>query len=555
MGAAPPSSWKEGRRLVNADPVARFLGRMQNHWLDQVVLPAAAVGFSWAAMALARRYLVFFLPETAVPAWVVLAGVPCALFGVYSASLLSRARGPILLHAAEAVGMVAVLYVLLRLSGAAAGTPFFSTAALRHPQVAGSAAVVLLGWFLAITAGKRFARIGTVSESVERQAEAERLWILPAMTSPFFLFEQREAATDYFGRRTLGCTVVAALLAAAAEGAGPPGELPALWHWSTALGTAWLLFFGLVQQGCVYLYTFRATWDEATVVAAPRFVENWVRNTAVLAALVVVAALLLPAGFAPFDFAETAQRIATWLTTLLSMGVVVFNRMGRQRPDRGAELHEPPAGAAPEGFDLVGGASAAVSLSVFALAIAATAFLIAAVVVLVLRGEWRRLGSLARLPAVILYWATDLVAHLGFLLRAAFDWFLALLGGLGRLAPEEARARREERRRIRRRARGGVEEEALPDVYMRRLFVRLIRAAKAQGVALRPEQTPFEFASEVKRSAEGVDPQVDLLAERYVEVRYGRRTVAPSTVLERAWNDVVAALRRRRLGPRRRTET
>lgn len=525
------------------DPVVAFLGRFQDHWLEQVILPALAVGFATAAMLLARSFSVYFGDVTAVPAWVVWFGLPVAVGGVYSGNLLVRARAPILTHVVEGSMVLAIPYVLLRLGGAAPGTAFLSNASLRHPDIYLPLGVLLFGWYLAMSAGRRFARIGSVTRSVEEQAKEERTWISQAITSPTALIEQRRSVVWFFSRRTLGYTLLAALFASAAFDVDHVWDRAWMtWRWSVAASMAALIFFGLVQQGCVFIYQLRATWSEGTVIVTPNFIEHWVKNTFIIAALVLTVALLLPSGFAVLDFVTTAESLAVWLAWFLSQGVDIFNQYALQGP--GEELRSSPGAEPPSGgAGFIEGASALLTLTFAALAIAATALVVAGIIVIFLRGEWRRLGGILRLPGIVLYWVHGILNHFRLFLAVAIAWLVKLLN---RVPVGRSGGERRRRNRRRNQGKGGDDEsETLPAAYIRRLFVRLIREAGAYGMRLRPDQTPHEFAAWMKRELEGADQEIELLADRYVEARYGRRSVERSSLLEAAWSHVVNRLRRR----------
>ena len=529
-----------------------MLAYLQSHWLELLVLPGTAVCFSWAAMALARKYLGVFAPAAAVPAWVVLAGVPCAAVGVLSANVVRRARAPLLVHVAEVLGMLAVLYLALRITGRAAGTPFFSTAALRHPEVLGPAFVLLFGWYLAHTAGRAFARLGTVALGLGRQTALERAWLPEAIVSPEGMLAARQSVYVFFSRRTLGYFLFTAVLSAAAADSGVMwADSMWGWRWSVGLWSALLLFLGLLQQGCVYIYQVHTEGEEpGSAVAEPHFVRNWVMSTAALAAIVVAAGLVVPSGMAPFDFRSTAQAFTVRFTEFLASGVHVFNRFAMQHVDRRMPAVPSPPGPAGMAAEpgLAEGAALGITLLFYGMIVAGIAAFLAAAALWLLRGEWRRFGAAHRLPGLFLYTLFVAAAQFAALMRAALRGLLALIVRLLNATPDTVMERRRRRDRGSKAAAAGMsqEDEALPSAYIRRLFIRLIRAAAARGVMLRPEQTPYEFAASVKREVAGVDAQIDLLADKYVEARYGRRTVPPSPTLDRAWRDVAAALRFRR---------
>ncbi len=526
--------------LARVDPIAAFLGRSQDHWLEQVVLPGLAAGFATAAMLLARSFVVF-LGGVEAPSWIVIYGALVALAGTYSGNFLVRARAPFLTHVVEGAAIAVVGYTFLRLGGAAAPATFFSNESLSYPQVYLPLGIVLFGWYLAVSAGRRLARIGSVNRSVAEQAQEERAWVPQAITSPAALIEERRSVVWYFTRRTLGYTLLAGLFVGAAFDSDlvwEPGWM--VWRWAVAAGMVGLLFCGLALQGCVFIYRLRESWVEAQISISPQFVEHWVKSTLILTSTVLLAALLLPSGFALFDFVTTAESLSVWFAWFLSQGVEIFNRYALQ----GARPSPTPVPSTQSGGGgFIEGASAFLTLLLAAVAVAATALVALGIIVLLLRGEWRKLSGILRLPVILIYWVRGILKHFRLFFAAAVAWLVRLLERVpGGGAREKDRARD---RRRRSRKRDEEAEERLPAAYVRRLFVQLIRAAERHGVRLRPDQTPYEFAAWVKREFDGVDQELDLLADRYVEARYGRRLVEPSSRLEEAWRRVSDRLRRR----------
>lgn len=305
-----------------------------------------------------------------------------------------------------------------------------------------------------------------------------------------------------------------------------------------------LLSCGLILQGCVFIYVLRSAWSESNTKVSPTFVENWVKNTLVMVGVAVGAAFLAPARFALFDFTTTMNAATQWVAWFLSQGVTLFNRHALQQRGTPSAPGAPPPGILGNPGPVEHAATAFMVLLALVAAVAVL-ILVVAVIVVFLKGEWRKRPGLLRALKLSIFSLGDLVAYTRTFFRALVSWLIHLLNWRN-----EDRAQTGRRRRPRGRRRSSkddsVVDERLPGEYMRRLFVRFLRAAKEQGLRPRSDHTAYEFAGVVKAEVEGVDEDVELLAQRYLEARYGRRQVERSESLEQAWTRVAHGLRNRR---------
>src|SRR5690606_12220273 len=106
----------------------------------------------------------------------------------------------------------------------------------------------------------------------------ERALLPEAIISPEGMLAARQSVYAFFSRRTLGYVLVTALLSAAAAESGLMwADSMRGWRWSVGLWSALLLFLGLLQQGCVYIYQVHTEGEEpAGAVVEAHFVQHWV---------------------------------------------------------------------------------------------------------------------------------------------------------------------------------------------------------------------------------------------------------------------------------------
>jgi hypothetical protein len=86
-----------------------------------------------------------------------------------------------------------------------------------------------------------------------------------------------------------------------------------------------------------------------------------------------------------------------------------------------------------------------------------------------------------------------------------------------------------------------------PQERVRRFYLALLDRAAQAGLARRPDQTPYEYATRLKPHLSEEEDALSTLTQAFVEARYSRRAFEPKEVslLQRVWQRLRSKLRKR----------
>lgn len=522
------------------ETTAWLLTRYQTHWLERFLLPLLAVGFSITVLSLVRLFAPVFLPQVSLPGWLFWVGLLVALEGVYTSGFHIKARSPFTLILAELFFILGIVYLLLRLSGAATSYPFFSLTALKQPDIYVPLLLILLGRHLAVSSGQRFVRIGNIEQEIGDRAAATLSWEQESLMSEHNVETGRAQAVGYFARRVLFYSFMVCLLSAiAVESYSHRVAAMSGWSRSVTIGTVFLLLFGFSIQGCIYFYRLQTIWRKGGIQVSPHLPGQWLKSSALFILGIILMASLLPANLSPLNFTQLVQTVFTALAPVLNM---------TPSPRRDVVSHTTPSFSGSQAMQP--GELSWLTAFLSFLMICVTA-LLAGLALLSLIGfllltflgkEWERLQGLARIPVLFYFWVKDTFSQLIRLLRAGVQQGKQVVASL-RAKRKEAKAYMADSFRPEQKG----PPPSAPALYVRHLFVALIHTAARYGLGVKPGQTALEYTGELERHVGDADGNLQTLARWYQEARYSshRLTGSIKPVVRAAWQQVVAAIRNR----------
>jgi hypothetical protein len=302
---------------------------------------------------------------------------------------------------------------------------------------------------------------------------------------------------------------------------------------------------GLWVMSQARLEMMRARWLADGVEADANIVRNWRRGSLVLLLAFAVVAAFLPIGStfaaaslleALFAVALVISQLAFLLLTTLLVGLVGLLGIGAS-PEEGQELlrgptptpQPSPSGAA---FNQT---TALLAGGVFWLLVACVA-LIALVFFLRDRGVTLRYEPLARLWRALRRW----LAHIGSRARQRAAGVQRALGRrLQEMRPGAGPASTRWR---------FLRVNALPPREQIRFFyLSTLRRASEEGLPREKNETPMEYAQELRSKWPEAGEEIELLTGAFLEARYSQRDFDRQDVspLKQVWKRVRRTIRRR----------
>ncbi len=508
-----------------------YLAEHQDHWLERIVLPWLAVAFTSGVLTLLRQFILLFFGGVSVPWWVLLLGGLAALESVYLTPLQIKARAPVTTRILE-LGVFLVLTYVLLYWDSGGGLPLFPFSVLKQPEVYVPLGLVAFGWVQGGGFGRQLLTLGTLKDVQVDHTGHNLTWEQEAMLSQHSADRGRASAASELARKLLFyCAAFAFTAAIATEVVGASSEWQRLTIWPLGI----VLAAGLALQGGVYLYRMRTIWREAQVQVEPRIDVSWMAGLAVAAGGAALIGILLPGNLSPLRFAQVMEVIGKLLGPLLDMDTA---------PER-----QPPSVQAPEATQgpppLLQDPEAAAGLVQILLLLAALVLIgglvllvVGAVLALFARSELERLPAMLRLPLLVYLYVKRTLLQI-------LRWGRAAVGGAKRslrswqAAPraddEEGSSRWEE-----------TQPPSAFTLYVRHLFVALVRLATQNGAPLRPGQTPTEYGRQLEQKFSNTAVPIRFLVQVYGEVRYSRRTIRESlrTNLDTAWAEIKKSITR-----------
>ncbi|NMB12017.1 MAG: DUF4129 domain-containing protein [Firmicutes bacterium] len=515
------------------------LVRQQGHWLERFILPGLAGIFTISLLVLARQYLAVLAPRITVPGWVMMVGAIAAIESIYAAGFHLRMRTPMSLRIAEFAVVLGLVYAGLRAGGVGHEAPFFSSVIWRDPQILVPLLLVAGAWTLARGYGQTFVWLGDIAREVGDQGAATFSWETESYLSDFQVSSGRARAVGYFTRRflfyvCLACLCKAVIIESFSDRLGP------LVHWNsmTNVATVSLLASGMLLQACVYLYRLRVIWQEVGVPVCADLPRQWLWSSLVSVGLVLVVAVVLPAGLSPLNFSDTMEMLARW------MGAGMEFSLPQSHHDGGTGYLSPAARMGPPE---VGTFSWLVAILYFAmsailvlLAVGAIAALIGLVLLTFFKGEWEKLHGLARFPIYIYLWLRETARQLISLLAAGARRGQQLYRRLKEARPTLPIGKDTEK----------MLSERMPPsaaaLYIRHLYALLIEATGRYGLGPHTGQTALEYSVGLGSRLDGAQEELELLTDYYLQARYSRYGFSAGIrpVVDSLWKSVMAAVDR-----------
>lgn len=498
--------------------VLALLAAHQSHWLERILLPALAVGFTTCILTLARSYVLILAPTVTVPAWVPLAGSFAALESVYLTPLLRKARAPVTTRVIELGLLLAAVYLLLRVSGRPDLLPVLPFSVWRKPQVYVPLLLVAFGWLQGGAFGDQFLSLGSLRDVQVSYTSGNLSWEQEALLSRHRADTGRASAVSYLSRKVLFYPFIFGLLAAIVV-EGFPNRLTQQpgWAWPVLLATSGMLLTGLAMQGCVYLYRMETIWREAQVEVDRDLPSQWVFGLFLFLMVLVGAGTVLPAGLSPLRFTNVMYWLGSRLSPLLEFG------FGNQRTtSTGPDSSMPGLNLAfsQDTSFILGLIQLAVMLVTGAACVAVLLVVIGALVAAFVGSEIEKLPALIRLPVLIYLWIRSLVLQLVFYGKRAVKAsrrYLRSAHPAGSQTDQEGEHT----------ADGAAPPSALA-LYVRHLFLSMVRLGQRHGVPKTPGQTPIEYGRAMERMFEPVREHVEQLTALYIQARYSLRPLHES---------------------------
>ena len=514
------------------------LARQQGHWLERFILPGLASVFTISLLILARQYLLVLAPGIIVPRWVLMVGAISAVESIYAAGFHLRIRTPISFRLAEFVFVLGLVYAGLRIEGAGQESAFFSSVIWRDPQIFVPLLLVAGAWSLARGYGQTFVWLGDIAREVGDQGAATFSWETESYLSDFQISSGRARAVSYFTRRFLFYVCLACVCNAIII-EGFPERLVPLVYWSrwTSLATVSLLLSGMLLQACVYLYRLRVIWQEVGVPVDADLPRQWLWSSVAFVALVLIVAVILPAGLSPLNFHDTMEMFARWI------GAGMQFSLPQQDHGSSTSYTPPPASMGPPEVGrftwLMAILYFVMSTILVSLVVGAVAALIGLVLLTFFRDEWEKLHGLARIPIYIYLWVRETIRQLISLLKAGTRRGKQLFRRLQRARPTLPTGE-DTGKVLPRRA-----SPSAPALYIRHLYTLLIETAGQYGLRLHPSQTPLEYSAGLSGHLDTAQEELGLLTDYYLKARYSRHDFSPEIrpFIDALWKTVMAALR------------
>ncbi|MFQ5611450.1 MAG: DUF4129 domain-containing protein [Anaerolineae bacterium] len=307
-----------------------------------------------------------------------------------------------------------------------------------------------------------------------------------------------------------------------------------------------LVYFllGLVLLSQARLTTLLSRWQRQQIEVSPALTQRWSRYALLVFGLMAAGAFLLPTGYS-LGLLETVAALVgllvniglfIWfLLTLPLLGLSwLFSQLFGGDVGGGRPFVPPPpplggAGAGPGG---PGWWEVVRSLIFWALALAIGGYLIRAY----LRDHPDLLAWLGRI---------GLLRALAGLLAGWWRWLRALVFGVVERLPRPVRLKKSGEAAARRRWRWPRLANLSPRERILYYYLSALERAGRQGIPRGKSQTPYEFEPDLGSAVPGVEHELGLLTEAFVQARYSRRTFdgAQVELVKISWQRVRAALR------------
>ncbi|NLJ85108.1 MAG: DUF4129 domain-containing protein [Firmicutes bacterium] len=508
----------------------------QTHWLGRMIMPLLASAFVTSLLALAKQYLMVFLPETKFPWWLLFVGAAVALGSTYAAGLHRRLRTPMSLRLGEFIGVMVVTYGFLRLGGWGGAEPFFSAVIWQERDILTSLLLVAAGWLLARGYGGTFALLGDIARDVGDQGAATFSWEAESLLSDYQVSRERARAVGYFARRLLFYAFLACFFRAIAfEGfAHRLGGLQG-WEKKTNVATLVLLISGMLLQASVYLFRLQVIWEEVGIRVYGRLPRQWLWSSLVFVMIVLVVASSVPTVLSPLDFSGTMEAVGMWIGAGLQFSLPEQD-MGSRSAYRPSTQIGPREGVEPSWWM----ALFYLLISFFWVILIVGTLLVGLGLLLFMffSEEWERLHGLVRVPIYAYLWLRETLQTLIRFWRASLRRTRVLLKSLHIPKPEIASGTRQMARVSK------TSAPSAPAMYIRHLFLLLIDTLGQHGMVPKPGETALEYLQALERKLDVAQDELRAFTEYYLRARYSKDTFSPEVrpVVKRLWQAVMESV-------------
>lgn len=519
------------------------LSRRQTHWLERFVMPGLACLFSISVLALACQYITVLLPRVFIPRWLVAVGALAALESVYAVGFHIRLRTPISLRVAEFAIVLGLAYGCLRAGRVGLTYPWLSAAVWREPEIVVSLLLVAGVWGLARGYGQTFVWLGDIAREVGDQGAVTFSWEVESYLSNYRIGADRAQALGYFTRRYLFYAWTACIFNAIIIEAFPDRLVHLVgWHSVTNLATLGLLLSGMLLQACVYLYRLQVIWNEVGIPVGRELPRQWLFSSVAFVCLVLALAVILPAGVSPLSFSRTMETVTSWIGAGVDISLPE-REIRNSGPFASSSGSIGPTEVSKSGW-LIAILYFTILVILGLLALVALIALVGLVLYVFFRDEWERLHGLARIPVYVYLWVKETLRELIRIVKKGAKEGRRLWGKLQRAkdAGKEDRASEQDLQ--------GKSAPSVPVLYIRHLFVLLMKDAARSGLVPRASQTPLEYSAGLSHRLDDGQEELELLTDYYVRARYSNHEFTPGIrpVVKSLWEKVMVAVEHWRFG-------
>ncbi|NLY52787.1 MAG: DUF4129 domain-containing protein [Firmicutes bacterium] len=381
------------------------------------------------------------------------------------------------------------------------------------------------------------------------QGAATFSWETEAYFSDYRIGQERARAVDYFIRRLLFYAFLTCLFdALVIEAFSHRLTAAANWRGVTSFAVMLMLSSGLLLQACVYLYRLHSIWREVGISVQGNLTKQWLWGSLVFVSLVIALAVLLPSGLSPFSFTATMEIMSRWLEGGFKVAVP---QQVVEQPAFGSPVRTPPGQA--------GGVSwlaAALYLALLLLLTLSVLGVILAIIGLLitafLQEEWERLPAVLRFPVYIYLWLKETAAQLMAMLAAGVTEGRKLMERLHQAGFRLTSAVSQEQK-----ASQKGSPPSTPALYIRHLFVLLVKAARQGGVSPEASHTPLEYTEGLARRLGKGQEDLEEFTEYYLKARYSREELSADvcSAADVLWQRIMAVIDAWRAGTEEKPES
>lgn len=494
-------------------------------------LPVLVIIFSLSSLVLATEVVLLFAPHLFLPLeFLFLLGLLFSVEGALVGSSISP-RTPFTWRLLELFAIYLLAFLLVNIYDPRLGVAV-TWSAMTDLNVLTFFGLLAFAWYLATSGGQELAGMDRVVAHLGDQKISTLSWETESILNSV----ETEGVTS--GAKTIAARLgwflfLTGVCVAIASGLFPERvtRLPI----SMVLAGLSLLVSGLLLQSHIYYYHLNLFWERSKVNPGSFMEKNWWVNSLLGTTAVVGLALIFPGRYVTYAFKWTMNIILGWLAPLFGSGFQP--RFDLPTPEMPAPEPEPEL---PEQFfleeepSLLAYWAGIIFLGVVALvALAVILAIIGFIIYVIYQEERDRISGLLKIPVGLYLWFRD--AFKG--LRSGVNKVLSKGRKTLSVTNAPLLTRTEEYR-----------EKTLPSapaLYVRRLFLLVVRKGAKLGYPLKDSQTASEYKRSIEQKVDNKQP-LDQLVDLYNQARFSGRAL-PDNIKDqalKAWKSVMASFNR-----------